>query len=166
MSGHQPELTHVGVLVKTFALHGLAKRHGLTPLNLIVDNDTTKNTSLRFAEIPAHREAKDSLASSLLGGRSELRIDPLEVHLRSLAYDRYEGEVVYERRPVVDRDLFNTFAERAQPLTRNWGFEPILPEMWAEMRRQLLRTPILGEIVSATRRAGSAAGAAVTSKYR
>ena len=56
MSGHQPELTHVGVLVKTSAaLHRLAVgfRHGLTPLNLIVDNDTTKNTFLRFAAIPS-----------------------------------------------------------------------------------------------------------------
>src|SRR5207248_1608241 len=34
----------------------------------------------------------------------------------------------------------------------NWGFAPLLPEMWAEMLRQHERTPILGEIVSATRR--------------
>ncbi len=135
MSGHQPELTHVGVLVKTFALHGLALRRRLTPLNLIVDNDTTKNTSLRFAVIPSSPPR------------------PSEVHLRSLPYDHYEGEVIYERRQVVDAKLFNSFAERAQPATRNWGFEPLLPEMWTEMRRQYQRTPVLGEIVSGTRRA-------------
>lgn len=134
MSGHQPELTHVGVLVKTFALHGLALRRRLTPLNLIVDNDTTKTTSLRFAIMPpppAH---------------------PSEVHLRSLPYDHYEGEVIYERRQVLDPAVFYSFADRARPATRNWGFEPLLPEMWAEMRRQYQRTPVLGEIVSATRR--------------
>lgn len=132
VSGHQPELTHVGVLVKTFALHGLARRHQLTPLNLIVDNDTTKTTSLRFA---------------VLDGPA-----PEDVHLQTLAYDRFEGEVTYEQRPVLDEELFRTFAERAAPVIANWSYRPMLPEFWAEMRRQHERTPILGEIVAATRR--------------
>lgn len=132
MSGHQPELTHVGVLVKTFALHGLARQHKLTPLNLIVDNDTTKSTSLRFA---------------MLGGPK-----PDDIQLQSLPYDRFEGEVTYEQRPVVDPDLFRNFAERAAPITATWQYRPILPEFWAEMLRQYQRTPILGEIVAATRR--------------
>jgi hypothetical protein len=134
MSGHQPELTHCGVLVKTFALHGLARRHGLTPLNLIVDNDTTKNTSLRIAVLPA------------------APLDPAAVHLQSVPYDHFEGEVIYEQRRVVDPGLFASFVEQVMPLTRHWGFTPLLPEMWAQMRRQYERTPILGEIVSATRR--------------
>jgi hypothetical protein len=132
MSGHQPELTHVGVLVKTFALHGLALRHGLTPLNLIVDNDTTKTTSLRFA---------------VLDGPA-----PDDIHLQTLAYDRFEGEVTYEQRPVLDEKLFRSFADRTAPITAKWAYQPILPEFWAEMRRQHERTPILGEIVAATRR--------------
>jgi hypothetical protein len=132
MSGHQPELTHVGVLVKTFALHGLALQHGLSPLNLIVDNDTTKNTSLRFAALDGPT--------------------PNDVHLQTLAYDRFEGEVTYEQRPVLDEQLFRTFAERAAPIIAKWSYRPILPEFWAEMLRQRERTPILGEIVAATRR--------------
>ena len=135
MSGHQPELTHVGVLVKTFALHGFALRHNLTPLNLIVDNDTVKTTALRLAVLPE-------------GQRT-----PEGVHLLSLPYDRYDGEVVFEKRRILEPALFDSFAERARPATETWGFEPLLPEMWAEMRRQRARTPILGEIVSATRRA-------------
>ena len=132
MSGHQPELTHVGVLVKTFALHGLARQHNLTPLNLIVDNDTTKNTSLRFA---------------VLDGPA-----PEDVHLQTLPYDHFEGEVTYEQRPVLDPDLFRSFPERTAAITAKWSYRPILPEFWAEMLRQYQRTPILGEIVSATRR--------------
>ena len=132
MSGHQPELSHVGVLVKTFALHGLARRHRLTPLNLIVDNDTTKNTSLRFA---------------VLDGPT-----PEDIHLQTLPYDRFEGEVTYEQRPVLDPELFRSFAQRALPITANWSYRPILPEFWGEMLRQYQRTPILGEIVAATRR--------------
>jgi hypothetical protein len=131
MSGHQPELSHVGVLVKTFALHGLARRHRLTPVNLIVDNDTTKSTALRFAVVDP---------------------DPDAVHSQSVAYDRFEGEVTYEQREVVDPNLFDSFDERALPLTKNWGFEPLLPRVWEVMRAWRRRTPILGEIVSATRR--------------
>lgn len=41
-TGHQPELFHPGVWAKNFALNGLARRFGATPLNLIVDNDTMK----------------------------------------------------------------------------------------------------------------------------
>ena len=141
LSGHQPELTHVGVLVKTFALNGMARRHGLSPLNLIVDNDTAKTTSMRLAVLSEpHCEAPKPLIPEL-------------VHLLSLPYDRFEGEVPFEERAIVDGELFQSVLERAMPYTRAWGFSPILPEFWEEMLRQYRRTPILGEIVSATRRA-------------
>src|SRR5204863_2274110 len=48
MAGHQPELFHPGVWVKNFALHGLARCHGGSALNLVVDNDTAKTNLLRF----------------------------------------------------------------------------------------------------------------------
>jgi hypothetical protein len=139
MSGHQPELSHVGVLVKTFGLNGIARKHGLTPINLIVDNDTTKTTATRLAVL-------GEMASS------GLPVDPDAVHLLSLPYDRFEGEVPYELRPVIDPELFASFPARALPIARAWPFRPILPEFWAEMLRQHRRTPILGEIVAATRR--------------
>src|SRR4051794_34344749 len=37
LAGHQPELSHPGVWVKHFALNGLARKLGGTPLNLVVD---------------------------------------------------------------------------------------------------------------------------------
>lgn len=140
MSGHQPELTHVGVLVKTFALYGLARRHGLTPLNLIVDNDTAKTTATRVAVIgqPLSRERPP---------------EPSQIHLLSVPYDRFEGEVPFETRPVVDPELFDSFPDRVMPVARAWGFEPILPAFWETMRGQRRRTPVLGEIIAATRRA-------------
>src|SRR5437868_3191049 len=55
MAGHQPELFHPGVWVKNFALNGLAKALGATPVNLIVDNDTTKATSLRLPALAAEK---------------------------------------------------------------------------------------------------------------
>lgn len=111
LAGHQPELSHPGVWVKNFALHGLARKLGGIPLHLVVDNDTLKSTSLRF---PVFREG-----------------DPESVHLESVRFDRLDGEVPYEDRPVIDVELFRTFAERAESLWRNWGYEPLLSKAWA-----------------------------------
>ncbi len=52
LAGHQPELFHPGVWVKNFALHGLAQAHGGIALNLVIDNDTVKSTSLRIPHPP------------------------------------------------------------------------------------------------------------------
>jgi hypothetical protein len=48
LAGHQPELFHPGVWVKNFVLNGLARQHGITPVNLVVDDDTVKSASLRL----------------------------------------------------------------------------------------------------------------------
>src|SRR6516225_5896842 len=54
MAGHQPELFHPGVWVKNFALHGLARAHDVASLNLVVDNDTAKQTGLLFPSLESH----------------------------------------------------------------------------------------------------------------
>jgi hypothetical protein len=110
LAGHQPELSHPGVWVKNFALNGLARRLGGTPLHLIVDNDTLKSTSLRF---PVFRDR-----------------DPASVRSRAVQFDRLDGETPYEDRPVLDEELFRTFPDRAAPLWQNWGFEPLLAKCW------------------------------------
>ena len=46
VAGHQPELFHPGVWVKNFAMNGLGRLHHLTPVNLVVDNDTNKSSLL------------------------------------------------------------------------------------------------------------------------
>src|SRR5438445_8629658 len=133
MAGHQPELFHPGVWVKNFAMNGLAKTLGATPVNLIVDNDTAKATSLR---LPA-------LATS----------EHTWPHVLSLPYDHWTGEVPYEERSVSDEDLFATLPERARPVLQGWPFVPLLPAFWAEAGRQSERTPLLGERIVAARRA-------------
>jgi hypothetical protein len=110
LAGHQPELPHPGVWVKHFALSGLARKLGGTPLHLIVDNDTLKSTSLRFPVFRDH--------------------DPASVHLQSVPFDKLDGETPYEDRRVLDPNLFDSFAERAAPLWRNWGYEPLLAHCW------------------------------------
>jgi hypothetical protein len=129
IAGHQPELSHPGVWVKHFALNGLARKLGGTPLNLVVDNDTLKSTSLRF---PVFREG-----------------DPDSVHLESATFDKLDGETPYEDRPVLDPELFETFPERTVPLWENWGYVPLLWRAWREVTYQ---TGSIGERFAAARR--------------
>ncbi len=133
MAGHQPELFHPGVWVKNFALHGLAQRHGLTALNLIVDNDTVKTTALR---LPAPPDATHPWP-----------------HLLTLPFDRWSGEIPYEERTIQDTALFADFAERATAILQGWGYAPMLPAFWQEVRRVTSRTALLGEGFAAARRA-------------
>jgi hypothetical protein len=132
MAGHQPELFHPGVWVKNFALHGLGRTHGLTPLNLVVDNDAVKTTALR---VPA----RDAVESP-------------HPHAVSVPFDRTDGEAPYEERPVRDAALFGGFADRVMDLLRGWDYTSMLPDFWAEVRRQAARTPLLGERFAAARR--------------
>ena len=112
LAGHQPELSHPGVWVKNFALYALARRVGGTPLNLVVDNDTLKSTTLRFPV---------------------LADDPAGVRLQPIPFDRFDGEQPYEDRRVHDPECFRTFADRAEPFWKAWGFEPLLPVVWREI---------------------------------
>ncbi len=114
LAGHQPELSHPGVWVKNFAINGLAKKLCGIPLHLVVDNDTLKSTSLLF---PTFRDG-----------------DAASVRLESLAFDTFAGEVPYHDRAVIDAEMFRTFADRAAPLTANWGYEPLLTKCWASAR--------------------------------
>ena len=132
VAGHQPELFHPGVWVKNFALNGLARRNGLTPLNLIVDNDTVKSTALR---LPTPTAVMSS-----------------HPHAVSEPFDRWTGEIPYEERPIVDPVLFASFGDRAVEALRGWGYHPMVSNFWAEVRRKAERTPHLGECFAAARR--------------
>jgi len=111
IAGHQPELSHPGVWVKSFALNGLAKKLQGVPLNLIVDNDAIKQASLK---VPSFSTG-----------------DASSVHLETVPFDRIPGKPAYEGYLVRDRELFATFAERVSHLTRNWGYRPLILDAWA-----------------------------------
>ena len=125
VSGHQPELFHPGVWIKNFALAGLARRHSGTALNLIVDNDTPKNTLLRL---------------------------PGEGHVVQLPYDHWQREVPFEEYRVRDEKLFRALPEAAAPSLRRWPFQPMLADFWNEVMRQGERTQLVGERFVAARR--------------
>jgi hypothetical protein len=132
VAGHQPDLFHPGVWVKNFALNGLARTHGVTPLNLIVDNDTVKTTVLR---LPSPPDATHPLP-----------------HAMSLPFDRWPGEIPYEEYRIQDAALFASFADRAMTVLKGWGYEPLLPAFWEEVRRQAERRSLLGDCFAAARR--------------
>ena len=132
MAGHQPELFHPGVWIKNFAINGLARKHGLTPINLIVDNDTAKTISLQMPA-PASDE------------------NPLP-HVQTVPFDEWAGDVPYEERTVRNEELFAGFPQRVDALLGNWNYTPMLGEFWAEVKQQAQRTPLLGERFAAARR--------------
>jgi hypothetical protein len=132
VAGHQPELFHPGVWVKNFALAGIARRHGVLALNLVVDNDTVKSISLR---LPSPATAAVAWP-----------------HTVSVAFDRWTGEMPYEERPVLDHEEFANFADRAGRVLSGWGYEPLLNAFWVEVLHQSKRTRLLGESFAAARR--------------
>ena len=107
VTGHQPELCHPGVWVKNFALNHLAKETGLVPLNLIVDNDTIKSTTIKVPH---------------LGDKA--------VSLHPLAFDQFSGEVPYETSLIQDETAFAHFPTELRQLTRRWNFEPLAFKAW------------------------------------
>jgi hypothetical protein len=131
LAGHQPELFHPGVWVKNFALAGLARAHGRTALNLVVDNDTVKSTALRVP-VPAEGDRPPRLVS--------------------VPFDRRGGGAPYEERAVVDAGLFDSFADRVMELMRGWHYRPLLPDLWPEVRRRREQGGLLGESNALARR--------------
>jgi len=132
LAGHQPELFHPGVWVKSFALNGLARQHGGTPVNLLIDNDTLKSASLRLPAPPGPGE-------------------PFP-YLQSVPFDRWTSAVPFEEQVIQDPELFDTFAARAGAVLAGWDMRPMLPAFWAEVRGQTRGNRNLGEGLAGARR--------------
>ena len=69
VSGHQPELFHVGVWAKNFALADLARRCQSVAINLVIDNDSMNGTAVR---VP-------------VGSRDHLRVERVNYDVSRLA---------------------------------------------------------------------------------
>jgi hypothetical protein len=132
LAGHQPELFHPGVWIKHFALHGLARRHKLTAINLVVDNDTLKSTALRLPHPATTTNAW-----------------PYAVNI---PFDRWSGETPYEERTILEKPLFEQFPEEAATVLRPWPLEPMLVEFWQDVLLAAERTPLLGTCFVVARR--------------
>lgn len=120
MAGHQPTLFHPGVWFKNFTLSALAERSGATALNLVVDNDTLRAASIR---VPT------GSASSPI--------------FENIPFDASSDERPFEERPLLDRSVFDSFAERVEGAMASLvaaspqrPYTPLVRRYWA-LARQL-----------------------------
>jgi hypothetical protein len=140
IAGHQPELFHPGVWVKSFVLNALARRHNATPINLIVDNDVAKMKGLH---VPVLTEPGSNAHADRHVPAARLALAP---------FDRSAAEAPYEEHTVADEEWLAGFPGRLHELIRSWSFQPLAHHFWTEMASQVPRTPLLGERFAATRR--------------
>ena len=120
VTGHQPELFHPGVWVKNFATAALARVHGGLGLNLIVDNDIPKSSSVRIPQIAGEKARI-------------VRVD----------FDHWTGEAPFEDMPVHDEGVFASFGERALRVLGQSIADPILVDYWPRaVRRRDIRVPL------------------------
>jgi hypothetical protein len=119
VTGHQPELFHPGVWIKNFAAGAIAAANRGVGLNLIVDDDIPKASSIR---VP------------IVVGDS--------VRLTRVEFDRWGGDVPFEDLAVGDERLFATFADRVRQAGGDAVAGSLLEEFWPRVlaRRGQART--------------------------
>jgi hypothetical protein len=107
LAGHQPQMFHPGVWFKNFVLGELAKRHGATAVNLIIDGDTLSDAALR---VP--------------GGSVD---QPRAVQV---PFDSFDSDIPYEERKIENRELFASFGRRALEQMTPFLSDPLLKQYW------------------------------------
>jgi hypothetical protein len=128
LAGHQPQMFHPGVWFKNFTLGRLARQHGATAINLIVDNDTLSDASLR---VP--------------GGSVP---EPLA---RQIAFDRSDPRIPYEERTIQDRELFAGFQQRVVEQIAPLVADPLIARYWPLVRERAKHTDNLGACLAQAR---------------
>jgi hypothetical protein len=126
--GHQPELVHPGVWFKNFLLSELAHRTSSYAINLLIDNDSVRNTTVR---VP--------------GGSVD---DPV---VSSIALDAIGPVVPYEVRAIHDADLFDSFGKRAGRAIEPLVQRPLLGRFWPRAIEAARRVGNLGQAVAQAR---------------
>jgi hypothetical protein len=128
LAGHQPELFHPGVWLKNFTLDAVARDNGAVAINLLVDSDTMKSSSLR---VPT----------------GTVRQPMVE----AVPFDQPTTAMPFEERRLVDRGLFETFAERASQKIETFVRTPLLNDFWPDAIRRSRDTDRLGECLAQAR---------------
>ncbi len=121
VAGHQPQLFHPGVWYKNFVLSEIGARPSALAINLVIDSDTCKTTSLR---VPGGNVARP-------------RVD-------GVAFDAAGPEIPFEERGILDRECFASFGHRATELARELAPDPLLREFWPLVIERSRRESNLG----------------------
>lgn len=128
LAGHQPEMFHPGVWFKNFALGAVARQHGAAAVNLLIDSDTIKSTSLRVPVGPT--------------------TDP---RTEMIPFDRTEPRVPYEERKIVEGPLFAEFGQRAAELLDPLVPDPLVRRYWPMVCERMRHTDRLGYCLAQAR---------------
>jgi hypothetical protein len=130
LAGHQPELFHPGVWLKHFALDGVARSNHAVAVNLLIDSDTIKTSSLR---VPTGT--------------------PSQPMVEAVLFDRPTTAVPFEERAIVDRAMFESFGTRAAKSIASLVPGPFVESFWPEVVRRSRQTSRLGECLAQARHA-------------
>lgn len=128
LAGHQPELFHPGVWCKNFALSGLAKRYGAVAVNLVIDSDSMKRTSLR---VPGGTIGRPQMAE--------------------VAYDQPGAEIPFEERRIADAELFASFGGRACEQMGTLVASSMVEGFWPRVVERARATGLVGAALSQSR---------------
>jgi hypothetical protein len=128
LAGHQPQMFHPGVWFKNFVLGELARRHGATAVNLVIDNDILSEATLR---VP--------------GGSVS------EPHVEQIAFDRPDPKIPFEERRIEDRELFGTFDRRVIEHLAPLVADPLIAQYWPLVHSRAEHTDNLGACLAQAR---------------
>lgn len=128
LAGHQPEIFHPGVWLKNFALDRLARLNGGVAVNLVIDSDTIKSSSLR---VPGGSIAKPTAEAVL--------------------FDRPSAEIPFKARQIEDMPLFESFGRRVVERIAPLVPEPLVRDYWPLAVDCARRTRNLGECLAQSR---------------
>lgn len=128
LAGHQPELFHPGVWFKSFLLDRLARDSRATAINLVVDNDACRRTSIR---VP--------------GGT---------VQSPTAAYFPFatpSPDTAWEERQIVDRQLLRHFGSQVVRTIKNLVPRPLIEAWWPKVVTRSDEEQVLGGCLAQAR---------------
>jgi len=128
LAGHQPELFHPGVWFKNFALGALARQHGAAAVNLVIDSDALKSTSL------------PTPGGSLDDPRRE-----------AVLFDRPDGRLPFEERRILEQHLFAGFGRRVAQRISPLVSDPLIDRYWPMVLERSRHVDRLGYCLSQAR---------------
>ena len=126
LTGHQPTLFHAGVWFKNFCLDHIAKRTQSLAINLIIDHDLVKSTSIK---VPSQSRNN--------------------VTLKTIAYDLSGASNRIETTGIQDENLFHSFPQRVADQLAVFVEDPILESFWELV--QQAPTDVMGHKFSQAR---------------
>jgi hypothetical protein len=128
LAGHQPELFHPGVWFKSFLLDRLARDSRATAINLVVDNDACRRTSIR---VP--------------GGTVQ---NPTAAYI---AFATPSPDTAWEERQIVDRPSLRDFASQVVRTIKNLVPRPLIESWWPKVLARSEEETSLGACLAQAR---------------